>query len=262
VNTANGLLGHNEATANLTGTIAGLIFALVTGIAGTFTACNVAVFSAIAPLVQERPSAASRLGQALRPLGWVTVGAVVVAGVYGAIGAVVGKSMPQLSTATIGGHHFPVRLVWSLSTFGLIGLVMIYLGLAALKVVPDPLGRLSARWPQAPQLVMGALIGGFLIGRPWPMFHKMFLHAATTHNALYGAATFVLVVVGNMVLMGVLFLVLAVSRFPSWLRAKPGRVASVTAYALLIGGVFTFVYWAVKLPSHFGVGWYPMMPWH
>lgn len=82
---------------------------------------------------------------------------------------------------------------------------MMYLGLGALGTVPDPLARLSARWSPASQLVMGVLIGGFLIGRPWPLFHTMFLPAASTHNTLLGAATFVLVVIGNMVLMGVLF---------------------------------------------------------
>jgi hypothetical protein len=37
VNTANGMLGQNAASANLAGTVAGLVFAFVTGIAGTFT---------------------------------------------------------------------------------------------------------------------------------------------------------------------------------------------------------------------------------
>jgi hypothetical protein len=60
VNTANGLLGQDAGAANLTGTISGLVFAFVAGIAGTFTACNIAVFSAIAPLADTRRSARSR----------------------------------------------------------------------------------------------------------------------------------------------------------------------------------------------------------
>ncbi|MGI8665823.1 MAG: hypothetical protein ACR2N4_07315 [Jatrophihabitans sp.] len=261
VNTANGLLGHDAETANLSGTLSGLVFAFVTGIAGTFTACNVAVFSAIAPMAQDRSTASGRVRQALRPLGWLSVGALVTAGVYGAVGAWLGTRIPQLSTRTVGGHHFPVRLVQSVVVFGLIGLVMLYLGVASLGLVPDPLGRLAQRWAPAPQVFMGVLIGGFLIGRPWPLFHKMFLHAASTHNGLFGAAAFVFVAAGNMVLMGVLFLALSASSFPGWLRARASRLTSVTAAAWLVGGSFTFVYWAVRLPAKLGYGWFPTMPW-
>jgi hypothetical protein len=258
LNTANGLLGQDATSATITGTLTGLVFAFVTGLAGTFTACNVAVFSAIAPMVEDRPSVGGRVRQSLRPLGWLTLAAVVVAGVYGAIGALLGSRLPQLSSATVG-DGVPVRILQSVTVFGVIGLVMLYLGLAALGVVPDPLARVSARW--APQLVMGVLIGGFLIGRPWPLFHKMFEDAASTHNALYGAGTFVLVAVGNMLLMGVLFVALSVSRFPQWLRASPTRIATVTAVALLIGGAFTFIYWDIRVPAGLGFGWFPKMPW-
>ena len=261
VNVADGLLGRKAANADLASTLTGLLFAFVTGIAGTFTACNVAVFSAIAPMVQDRATLSGRVRLALRPLGWLSVGALAVAAGYGAIGARVGDRIPQLSTRTVG-NHFPVRLLQSVGVFGAIGLIMLYLGLAALRVVPDPLGRLSQRWPQAQQLVMGALIGGFLIGRPWPLFHKMFLHAADTHNALYGGAAFALVAAGNMLLMAVLFLLLAASKFPQWLRTKTSRISTVSAAALLIGGSFTFVYWVVRLPAYFGYGWFPTMPWH
>jgi hypothetical protein len=257
LNTANGLLHQNAGDATITGTVGALVFAFVTGIAGTFTACNVAVFTAIAPMVESRPSVGGRL----RPLGWVTLGAVVVAGSYGAIGALVGTGLPQLSTATID-DGVPVRVLQSIAVFGVIGLIMLYLGLAALKVVPDPLGRLAVRWSPAPGVVMGALVGGFLIGRPWPLFHKMFLHAAGTHNALFGAAALVLVVMGNMVLMALLFLLLSATRFPSRLRARPTRIMTVTAAALLIGGTFTFVYWTVRVPANLGFGWFPVMPWH
>jgi hypothetical protein len=261
LNTANGLLGQQAADATITGTVAGLIFAFVTGLAGTFTACNVAVFSAIAPMVENRSTLGGRIVSALRPMGWLALGAALVAGTYGAIGALVGTRLPQLSTAVVDGH-VPVKTLQSITVFGVIGLVMIYLGLAAAKIVPDPLAALTSRWAPAPQLLMGLLIGGFLIGRPWPLFHKMFLHAASTHDALFGAATFVLVVIGNMLVMGVLFLLLSLSPFPRWLRARPSRIATVTAAALLVGGTFTFVYWGVRVPAGLGFGWFPTMPWH
>jgi hypothetical protein len=262
VNTANGLLGGDAESASLSGTLAGLAFALVTGLAGTFTACNVAVFSAIAPNLQDDATASGRLRRALRPLGWLSVGAIVVAGVYGAIGALIGSHIPQLSTGTVGSHQLPVRLLQSVIVFGLIGLVMLYLGLAALRASPSAVDRLSEGWPPAGHVVTGMLIGGFLIGRPWPLFHKMFAHAASTDNAAYGAATFILVALGNMLLMGLLFLLLSLTRFPSWLRHRPSRAATATAMAWLVGGSFTLVYWVVRLPAVFGIGWFPTMPWN
>ena len=261
LNTANGLLGQDASSAALTSTMTSLAFAFVTGLAGTFTACNIAVFTAIAPMVGHRSSLGGRIAQALCPLGRLAIGAVVVAGLYGGIGALLGDRLPQLSTATIG-NHVPIRLVQSIVVFGVIGLIMIYLGLAALRIVPDPLARIADRRPGVRQVVMGVLVGGFLVGRPWPLFDKMFQHAAGTHNALFGAATFVLIVLGNMIVMGLLFLLASFSRFPSWLRATPTRAMTATAVALLVGGTFTFVYWAVRAPAGFGIGWFPRMPWH
>jgi hypothetical protein len=261
VNSATGMLGHNALTSNITGSVAGIAFAFAAGLAGTFTACNVAAFSAIAPMMEDAPSIATRARLAVRPLLWLTIGTVAVAGTYGAIGAVLGTRIPQLSTEIIG-NGVPVRVLQSLVVFTIIGVIFIYLGLAAIDVVPDPLRRWTARFPYAPQLVMGFLIGGFLIGRPYPLFFKMFQYAASTHNPFYGALTFVLVSLGNILLMGLLFLLLSMSRFQSWLRARAGRVQRFTAVALLIGGAFTFFYWGVRLPANLGYGWFPHMPWH
>jgi hypothetical protein len=262
VNMVHGLLGQDAAATSLGGTVTGLLFAFVVGLAGTFTACNIAVFAAIGPAVQGAGTRSGRIRQALRPLGWLALGALPVAGLYGAIGASLGSRIPQLSTATVGSSHFPVRLLQSVVVFGLIGLTMLYLGVAALAILPDPLARWSARWSLAPQVFMGVLIGGFLIGRPWPLFHAMFAHAAATHDALFGAVAFMLVAIGNMLLMALLFLLLAISRLPQWLARRPGRAVTMTATAWLIGGSFTFVYWAIRLPARLGYGWFPTMPWH
>lgn len=260
VNSANGILGHNSLTTGISGTAAGVLFAFTAGLAGSFTACNVAVFSAIAPLMEDAPSMMTRAKLALRPLAWLAAGLIFVAGVYGGIGASLGKSVPQLSTAMIGS--MPERVLQSVIVFSVIGLFFIYLGLAAAGYVPDPLARITARFPHAPQLVMGMLIGGFLIGRPYPLFFKMFQYAASTHNGFYGALTFILCALGNIVIMGLLFLALSMSRFQHWLRAEPGRIAKFTASALLIGGAFTFIYWGVRVPAGTGYGWFPQMPWH
>src|SRR5215207_6775919 len=259
-NIADTVVGHDAAGTSIAGSMAGLLFAFAAGLAGTFTACNIAAFSAIAPMMAgtER-STGSRLRLALRPVAWLSVGMVPVAVLYGAFGALLGDSLPQLSTDTVGSHNMPVRLVQSIVVFGIIGLAFIWMGLAALRLVPDPLARWTARWPQSPMVVMGVLIGLFLVGRPYPLFRKMFAYAAETGNPLYGALTFLLVAIGNIALMAALFVALTTTtvgqRFQRWLTARTGRIAAVTGSALMVAGVFTFVYWDVRLLARFDYGW-------
>ncbi|RCG31121.1 hypothetical protein DQ384_10205 [Sphaerisporangium album] len=262
-NVANTLLGYDAKGTAITGVVAGAIFAFVSGLAGTFTACNVAAFGAVIPLVREGASWRARLRETLRPLSRLALGMIVVSGVYGAVGALLGERLPQLSQATVG-DGLPVRLLQASVVFGLVGLAFIWLGLASLKIVPDPLAGLERRYPNVRLVVLGALVGGFLIGRPFPLFHKLFEYAAEIHNPLYGAAVFILQSLGNIVVMAVLFAVLMLAargRFPRWLAASPGRLATVGAVAFLVAGSFTLIYWDIRLPSMFGYGWYPVVPW-
>lgn len=259
MNAAKGILGGNSLTAGITDDTAGIIFAFTAGLSCTFTGCSVAAFSAVAPLMADASTAATRMRLALRPLGWLAAGLIVVAGVYGAIGATLGKSIPQFSDAMVGG--IPEQTIQGMVVFSVIGLIFIYLGLAAVGVVPDPLRWPTARFSHTPQVVMGALIGGFLIGRPDPLFFKMFKYAVSTHNGFYGALSFVLVAIGSVLIMAVLFLALAASRFQQWLAMDPARTAKFTAAALLVGGAFTFFTWGIKLPASFGYGWFPTVPW-
>ncbi|MEN3535956.1 hypothetical protein AAH991_12635 [Microbispora sp. ZYX-F-249] len=261
-NVANTLLGYDAKHTAIGGLVAGTVFAFVSGLAGTFTACNIAVFSAIAPMA-DSTDAGGRLRAALRPLSRLALGMVVVSAVYGAVGALLGERLPQLSTAQ-AASGLPPRLIQASVTFGLIGLAFVYLGLAALRVVPDPFARVSTRFPHARLVVVGALIGGFLVGRPFPLFHKLFEYAAQTRNPFYGAAVFVLQSLGNITLMALLFVVLVYAtrgRFTRWLTAAPARVATVTAVAFLVVGAFTFLYWDVRLPAMFGYGWFPTASW-
>jgi hypothetical protein len=34
------------------------------------------------------------------------------------------------------------------------------------------------------------------------------------------------------------------------------------SFALLVAGRFTFVYWAIRVPAAFHYGWFPTMPWN
>ncbi|MEV7028383.1 hypothetical protein AB0O00_40490, partial [Kitasatospora sp. NPDC093558] len=185
-----------------------------------------------------------------------------VSAAYGALVGLAGTHMPQFSTAASKG--LTPRAIQSMATFGLIGLVMIVLGLAAVGLVRDPLAGLSRRFPNAPLVLVGALIGGFLVGRPYPLFRDLFRHAAGTHNPLYGAGAFLLQSVGNIAVMAVLFVALAYGtggRLHRALAAEPARISVVTAAAFLVAGVFTVVYWDIRMLGRLGYIWFPPSPW-
>jgi hypothetical protein len=259
-NVASTLLGHEAKTTPITGTFGGLVFAFVSGFAGTFTACNIAMAASIGPMSQASAGRRTEaLRTLLRPLGAFAIGMVSVSAVYGFVGVLLGHRLPQLSTEMVGS--VPVRLIQSSVVFGLVGLAFVYLGLAALGVVRD----IFQDRPTARVVFLGALVGAFLIGRPYPMFVKLFTWASDTGNPLYGAATFALQSLGNILLVSVIFTVLILGtrgRFLRWLAGNPRRMGLVTGTLLLGLGVFTVVYWDLRVPAIFGIGWFPTMPYN
>ncbi|MEU5047733.1 hypothetical protein [Streptomyces griseorubiginosus] len=263
-NSADAMLGHNALTTPIAGIASGVIFAFVSGLAGSFTACNVMVLGAVGPLVGE--SALSRresLTRIARPIGWLAVGMLPVSALYGAMVGIFGTHMPQFSTTHSPG--LSPRIIQAMIDFGIIGLVMIVLGLAAAGIVPDPLAAVSRRFPNAPLVLMGVLIGAFLIGRPYPLFGQMFRSAAERHNPLYGAAAFALQSLGNIVMMSLIVVLISLvlrGRAGRWLAAEPARVSALTASGFLVAGVFAVVYWDVRLLHFLGYIWFPTAPWH
>jgi hypothetical protein len=259
---ANGILGYDAKATPISGVLAGTLFAFVSGLAGSFTACNIAAFGAVAPLVGGQAGEKRRFATTLKPLGWIAAGMLTVSVVYGVVVALVGTRMPQFSTAKTTGMS--PRSVQSMAAFGVVGLVFLVMGLVALGILRNPLAGFTRRHPAAPLVLMGALIGGFLIGRPYPLFRIMFRSAAEQHNIGYGAAAFALQSVGNIVVMALLFLLLTHAtggRVQRWLAAKPARIATVTGVALLVGGTFTLLYWDVRVLGRLGIIWFPMVNW-
>jgi hypothetical protein len=263
-NIANTVLGYDAKHDAIAGTAAGLVFAFVSGFAGTFTACNIAMAAAFGPMseLHARSTGAPATGPVrivLRPVGWLVLGMVGVSAVYGFVGVLAGPSLPQLSTASVDG--MPVRLIQSSVVFGLIGLAMCYLGLAVLGVLPD----LFRNRPTARVVTLGALVGGFLIGRPYPLFNKLFHWAVDSQNPLYGAAAFVLQSLGNVLVVTVMFLAVAGltrGRFVGWLARNPRWSAALTGALLIAFGVFALAYWDLRVPAAFGFGWFPIMPYN
>jgi hypothetical protein len=256
-NVADGVLRHGAETTAIGGTTGAAVFAFVSGFAGTFTACNFAVFGA---LPQVTGAERSRWSAPLAALGWIVGGMLAVSVGYGFVAVLLGSDLPQLSTRVIG-NGMPERLLQSVVAFGVIGLIFACLGLGSLGLVPDPL----ASRPRARSLVLGALIGGFLIGRPYPLFHKLADYAVSTHNPFVGALTFALQSLGNILVVGVLGFVMAVlggGALGRWIAARPRRANAMAGVALLALGTFLVIYWDVRLPAHFGYGWFPTMPWN
>ena len=185
---------------------------------------------------------------------------VAVSAMYGAVGVLLGDRLPQLSTETVGG--MPVRLIQSSVVFGVIGLVLRLPRAgrprAAARPVRPPPGRPGGG-------CIGALIGGFLIGRPYPLFNKLFHWAVDTGNPLYGAAAFMLQSLGNIVIVTLLFALIVAGhpgRLPALAGRSPTRPALVTGALLIALGVFTVVYWDLRVPAMFDYGWFPTMPYN
>ena len=97
------------------------------------------------------------------------------------------------------------------------------------------------------------------------MFIKLFRSAVDSGNPLFGAGTFVLQSVGNVLLVAVVFAALALGtkgRFLRWFSSNSRRSTVVSAALLISLGVFLLVYWDVRVPSIFGIGWFPTMPYN
>lgn len=264
---ADPVVGGDAAHVAISGSLAAAVFAFITGVGGMFTACNIAVFGAVAPITARSQPLGTRVTSLLRPLGWLALGAIAVAGLYGAIGVYVGESLPQLSNARIGdaATGLRVRSLQSGAVFTLIGAIMIWYGLAAIRLARNPLAGTFRRHQWAEVAFIGALVGAFLIGRPFGMFRNLYEYAASTDNPFIGFLTFALQSLGNIV--GVAILLVAITlvgggRFQSWLMAKSGRAARFTASAFILFGSFFVFYWGVKLGYRAGLWWWPVMPYN
>lgn len=251
-----GMLGPGARTEPILGLTAGMAFAFAAGVAGTVTACNVCVLAAMAPIAGQ----ADRLSM-FRPLGWLIFGALFVSALYGAVGVIIAPALPQMSD----GKAFdllPMRLAQASVVYVILGVIMLAWGLAKAGVILRRAKPLADRWDMAPHLLMGMLIGAFLIGRPFPLFRKMFAYAVEVASPLYGALTFALQSFGNVLLIVLIMLALSLWKAPvRWLAANPARANAITAFGFITGGSFFLAYWGLRVPSRYGIGWFPAVAW-
>ena len=257
--------GHDLVAANLIGNTSrlassfavrgtgfGVIFAVVAGLAATFTACNCVVYAMLPGLTCSTDKRASRR-KALRGLVVFASGVVGVGVLYGlyvgALGAEGAKAFnqarlpqAQLTFTTLG----LVLLAWGCLSFGFLEGVVAFLP----RKVRDFFARSSCQAG-----VMGIIVGLFAIGRPYPVFRDFLMYAATAHSPLYGALVMGIQGLGQIALMVALFCVLVFllgSHSRNWGARKPYQQQLVSAMALVGGGTYFVFYWGLALTLGIG----------
>jgi hypothetical protein len=256
VNIASGILGTNAASATITSAWFSFAFAIAAGLGNTFTACNCVVFSCIAPLSGQKSR--TNLG-VWRLLMWMAIGVIAATVVYSLVSTILDTQIPMLSKGVVG-QDFPVRLLQSVVVFVILGIVLLYWGLVTLQFAANPFRKLVEARAWAMPLFLGIIVGCFSIGRPYPLFQTLFQYAVSTGNIFLSAALLALQGLCNIAVMALVFVLLTLGtrgRFERWMQAHPNRIKMLTAFSVIVGGIFLIAYWGIRLPAGFGIGWFP-----
>jgi sulfite exporter TauE/SafE len=240
----------------------GLLFAAAAGLAATFTACNCVVFAMLPGLAAGGAVHSRR--PALLSLGVFAAGVLVVSAPYGAFIGLLGPEGIEAFNSR------PIRSAQAGTIFTTIGMFMLCWGAIELGFLESIRRRLSPETraffarPTIKAGMLGALVGAFAIGRPFPVMRDFLVYAATAQNPLYGAVVMMVQGLGQIAVMVALLLIL-VYGFGGWLTrwvsTRPHQVSLVTATALVAGGTF-FVYYCGLARAFdigrwgFRLGWY------
>lgn len=242
----------------------GFLFALVAGLAATFTACNCVAFAMVPGLVCA-PDARAGRSAALQALGTMLFFVVVVSAIYGAF---VGWLGPE-GVAAINTRQ--VRFAQAGIVFSVLGAAMLIWGAIDLGLLDrwtrrtSPITRAFFAQPTVKAAIMGVMVGTFAIGRPYPVFREFLLYAAQVQRPSYGAAVMALQGIGQvLVMVGAFLLILLLfgRRLGAWVSSRPNQPALLSALALAGGGAYFLFYWGVARvwPSlgrwGFQLGWY------
>jgi len=242
----------------------GFVFAMVAGLAATFTACNCVAFAMIPGLVCAPDRRAGRQA-ALGSLFTMLAGVVLVGAVYGAYVGLLGPAGVEAINARA------VRFAQASVVFSVLGLSMLLWSLIEFGLLDgltrrsSPVTRAFFAQPTTKAAIMGLMIGAFAVGRPFPVFREFLLYAAELQRPSYGAAVMALQGVGQVAVMVVAFLLVLVvfgRRMAAWASARPLQPTLVSAFALAAGGAYFLFYWGIARvwPAlggwGFRLGWY------
>ena len=242
----------------------GFIFAIVAGLAATFTACNCVVFAMLPGLACSTEQTGSPRQLALKALGVFTLCVLLVCFAYGAYVGTLGTErigafneranrlvQAQITFTALGS----VLFVWGLISFGFLDSVIARLPKGLLRFFASPLTKAG---------LMGLLVGLFSVGRPFPVFRDFLAYAAASENPLYGGAVMALQGIGQILVMILLFLLLLLPfsrRIADWASRHPGRLEQFSAAALLAGGSYFIFYWGLARAYDLG-GWGFKLNWY
>jgi hypothetical protein len=242
----------------------GFLFALVAGLAATFTACNCVAFAMIPGLVCGSDARAGRIA-ALRALGIMVFFVMLVGAIYGTF---VGWLGP-VGAAAFNSRE--IRFAQAGVVFSVLGSSMLLWAAIELGLLEpftrrcSPVTRAFFSQPTTKAALMGLMVGSFAIGRPYPVFREFLLYAAQMNRPSYGAAVMALQGLGQIAVMVTLFLLMLAlfgGHLARWLAAKPQQPALASALALAAGGAYFLFYWGIArvFPElgrwGFRLGWY------
>jgi cytochrome c biogenesis protein CcdA len=243
----------------------GMIFALIAGVAATFTACNCVIYTMIPGLVCPANKGNSSTKATALWAFFIFVLAVIL------VGAIYGFYVGMLGVKGAHAYNDPViRIHQAQVVFSIIGFIMLIWGAITFGLFDRftkkfPLSiRENISKPTTKAGMLGVLVGFFAIGRPYPVFRDFLGYAAESNNPLYGALVMSIQGLGQIALMAILFLLMLGvfrNRLGRWANEKPYQAELVSAIALIIGGAFFLFYWGIGMSLNisnwgFKMGWY------
>lgn len=226
----------------------GFVFAIVAGLAATFTACNCVVFAMIPGLACASDKAATRRS-ALQLLGVMTFFVVAVGAVYGVFIGWLGPEGVEAINARA------VRFAQAGVVFSTLGVAMLAWAAVELGLLDRFVSRLSPvtraffAQPTTKAAILGIMVGAFAVGRPYPVFRELLLYTAQAGRPSYGAAVMALQGLGQILVMVVLFVALFGlfgDKIGRWIGRKPYRTHAMAGIALAAGGAYFLFYWGIS----------------
>jgi len=242
----------------------GFLFAMVAGLAATFTACNCVAFAMI-PGLACAPDAKAGRSAALRSLGIMVLWVMLVGAIYGTF---IGWLGP-VGAAAFNARE--IRFAQAGVVFSVLGIIMLLWAAIDLGLLTgltrrcSPVSRAFFAQPTTKAAIMGIMVGTFAVGRPYPVFREFLLYAAQMQRPSYGAAVMALQGLGQIAVMAMAFLLVLMvlgQRLTRWMTERPHQPVLVSAFALTAGGAYFLFYWGIARiwPElgrwGFKLGWY------
>lgn len=239
----------------------GFIFAMIAGLAATFTACNCVVFAMIPGLTCSNKTGKN---QVLKLLIYFICSVLFVSLIYGLYIGSLGK------TGAITYNLLKNRLIQAQITFSFLGIVMFIWGLLSLDFFPNivkkiPQGTIEYFSKiETRTVILGIMVGLFSVGRPFPVFRDFLTYAAEAKNPFYGALVMMIQGLGQIAVMVILTVSLVFffgKKLGTWVKNKPQQSQLISSFALIMGGIYFVYYWGLSFLFNIGqwgfkLGWY------